>query len=284
MLASFVVHVKPEENAFLGLNTGPSIHALLLRLIDESNPHLAADLHSDSQVKPFTVSPLQGKLARTGGRQVALKDNVYRLRFTTLSEDVFTSLNKTLLSKFISENVINLEGNKFTIISVGMEPSEEDPWAGLSSFEELYDGASEELKVTLAFRYPTTFRQRGMNFLFPLPANAFYGYWQKWNAFSPMRIDDSFIPWIEASVMVEAHRLQTRAVHFDNFQLNGFIGTCRYCTMAGPRERVKELNALADFAFYAGTGAKTTMGMGQTRRIDARPLPNRAGGNAQERR
>jgi CRISPR-associated endoribonuclease Cas6 len=32
-------------------------------------------------------------------------------------------------------------------------------------------------------------------------------------------------------------------------------------------DKLKALNALADFAFYCGTGAKTTMGMGQTRRI-----------------
>jgi CRISPR-associated endoribonuclease Cas6 len=28
-----------------------------------------------------------------------------------------------------------------------------------------------------------------------------------------------------------------------------------------------QLNTLADFAFYAGVGIKTTMGMGQTRRV-----------------
>ena len=31
-------------------------------------------------------------------------------------------------------------------------------------------------------------------------------------------------------------------------------------------ERLREVNLLADFAFYCGTGYKTTMGMGQTRR------------------
>jgi hypothetical protein len=32
-------------------------------------------------------------------------------------------------------------------------------------------------------------------------------------------------------------------------------------------EMLKQVNLLADFAFYAGTGLKATMGMGQTRRL-----------------
>ena len=35
------------------------------------------------------------------------------------------------------------------------------------------------------------------------------------------------------------------------------------------RKHVRLFNALVDYAIYCGTGAKTTMGMGQTRRIRA---------------
>ena len=40
---------------------------------------------------------------------------------------------------------------------------------------------------------------------------------------------------------------------------------------------VKQLNMLANFAFYAGVGQKTTMGMGQARRL---PLRKDQGGMA----
>jgi CRISPR-associated endoribonuclease Cas6 len=33
-------------------------------------------------------------------------------------------------------------------------------------------------------------------------------------------------------------------------------------------EMHRQLNLLADFAFYSGVGAKTAMGMGQVRRIE----------------
>ena len=35
-------------------------------------------------------------------------------------------------------------------------------------------------------------------------------------------------------------------------------------------EMLRLVNLLADFAFYCGTGYKTTMGMGQTRRQEVR--------------
>lgn len=64
------------------------------------------------------------------------------------------------------------------------------------------------------------------------------------------------------------YKLQTRILHFINYQEVGFEGECSFeITDDTDEERLKWLNTLADFAFYCGTGAKTTMGMGQTRRI-----------------
>jgi CRISPR-associated endoribonuclease Cas6 len=47
----------------------------------------------------------------------------------------------------------------------------------------------------------------------------------------------------------------------------GFVGQVTYGLMAENEAARCQLNALADFAFYAGVGIKTTMGMGQTRRV-----------------
>ncbi|MDI6814653.1 MAG: CRISPR-associated endoribonuclease Cas6 [Dehalococcoidales bacterium] len=267
MLASFVVHLQPEENAFLSLNTGSSIHALFLSLIAENDPGLATQLHKDSPAKPFTVSPLQGKFARTGRHLATLKDNIYWLRLTTLTEQVFAALDRTLLAKLAYQGEINIEGASFRIADVKVEPAEDNPWGDVTSFEEIYEQADTKLEIALVFHSPTTFRQRGMNLPFPLPVTTFYSYWQKWNAFSSLLLDESLISWVETNVAVEAHHLQTKMVPFGDFQLSGFIGTCRYRILKGEAPRIRQLNALADLAFYAGTGAKTTMGMGQTRRV-----------------
>lgn len=50
------------------------------------------------------------------------------------------------------------------------------------------------------------------------------------------------------------------------YPLIGFAGKCMYRIMDDDPVRVREVNGLADFALLAGTGMKTTQGMGQTRR------------------
>jgi CRISPR-associated endoribonuclease Cas6 len=267
MLASFDVVIKPEENAFLGMNTGKLMYAVFLKLIDEVDPDLAKRLHSPAGVKPFTVSPLNGELTRSGRYLVASRDGSYRFRFTALTKEAFTGLNKVLMGKIAPRNALNLEGDRFDILKVDMERSADTEWAGLSSYYELLDNAGDDLKITLAFSSPTAFRQGRVSLLFPLPMNVFYGYWRKWNAFSPKKIDKGFVDWLTANVLVESYQLETNAMSFKGFQQNGFIGTCRYVALDNDKERLHQLNALADFAFYCGTGAKTTMGMGQTRRI-----------------
>jgi CRISPR-associated endoribonuclease Cas6 len=48
----------------------------------------------------------------------------------------------------------------------------------------------------------------------------------------------------------------------------GFVGSCSF-RLVGLQDPdvVKTLNALADFAFFAGVGAKTTMGFGVAKRL-----------------
>ncbi len=47
MFASFIVYLRPLEVAPLGRTLGRSLHGLLLRLISQTDPHLANALHSD---------------------------------------------------------------------------------------------------------------------------------------------------------------------------------------------------------------------------------------------
>jgi CRISPR-associated endoribonuclease Cas6 len=58
--------------------------------------------------------------------------------------------------------------------------------------------------------------------------------------------------------------------HYRTTTFPGFVGSCSFRLVAVQNpELVKTLNALADFAFYAGIGAKSTMGCGVARRINA---------------
>jgi CRISPR-associated endoribonuclease Cas6 len=68
-------------------------------------------------------------------------------------------------------------------------------------------------------------------------------------------------------VLLANYKLDTHILHFNGYQEKGFEGQCQLELPAEINaDEVKAINALADFSFYCGTGAKTTMGMGQTRR------------------
>jgi len=268
MLASFVLSLEPLQTAPVGNSLGASLHGLFFNLLREGDAALARRVHDADAVKPFTVSPLNGKLPRVAGERMAVAGLTYWARFTTLTEEVYHALNPVLLGRFLSGGAVTLDGVAFKVVDVAAEPREGKYLGRLSSAEEIWERASAVPDITLRFASPTAFKQRGLNLLFPIPANVFHSYREKWNAFTPFPIDEDFVPWVEQNVAVEAHHVQTRMIWFGEFQLHGFTGWCRFTAKDKDATRLKQLNALADFAFFCGTGAKTTQGMGQTRRIN----------------
>ena len=268
MLASFAIQIRPEQNAFLPLSLGSTLHALFLALITDSQPELARQLHSDQPVKPFTVSPLEGKFARTGSHLVALSDNTYWFRFTVLTEEVFTALNKTLLGKFTSKSRINLNGNDFSLASVTLEPTVDNAWGGISSFEEIYEDAATEPDISFLFYSPTAFRHKRMNLPLPTPSLIWSSLWEKWNAFAPIAISSEFKDYADEHIALARYNLRTRMINLADAGQVGFTGKCQYLCLSRDSHWLRQMNALADFALYSGVGAKTTMGMGQTRRVN----------------
>jgi CRISPR-associated endoribonuclease Cas6 len=76
-------------------------------------------------------------------------------------------------------------------------------------------------------------------------------------------------------IRVSGYRLKTGLLDFGTYRELGFQGDVSYEIDArAPDELVKTIQALGDFAFFSGVGAKTTMGMGQARRMShARSIP-----------
>lgn len=270
MFASFVLSLEPTQTAPVSKTLGVSLQGLFYRLLQEGNAALAQRVHDADAVKPFTVSPLNGKLPRVAGERMAVGGMTYWARFTTLSEEIYNALNPVLLGHFLHGDTVTLDGIAFKVVDVTTEARVDRKLGHLSSAEEIWERADATDTITLRFASPTTFKQRGLNLLFPIPANVFHSYREKWNAFTVFPIDDGFLPWVEQNVAVEAHHLQTRMIWFGEFQLHGFTGWCRYTTKDTDAARLKQLNVLADFAFFCGTGQKTTQGMGQTRRMRAK--------------
>jgi CRISPR-associated endoribonuclease Cas6 len=268
VIASFVVELAPLECRQLGRTVWKSLHGLLFHLLGQADPTLAKVLHTTNQVKPFTVSMLQGDVTWADGRPRVVPESRCRVRYTTLVPEVFAVLGRVLLEQSAFQGEVEIDGAPFQVENVRVHPNDTRGWGGITSHEQLHERAGTVDRFDLAFCSPTTFRQGNKNLLFPLPASVFGSYWQRWRCFSGVELSADLIDFVAENVAVEQHRLQTEMVPYGpRHQLHGFTGRCTYRVLERDPLKLKELNALADYALYCGTGQKTTQGLGQTRRV-----------------
>jgi CRISPR-associated endoribonuclease Cas6 len=167
----------------------------------------------------------------------------------------------------VAKQALRLESAVFNIDSVLVNKAE-SPLCNFQRFEELIENGTMEHTLHLQFDSVTTFRSGGKrNIIFPEPSLILGSYYNKWQHFSTLTFPESLTVCWE-NVRLSRYKLETHIQHFAGYQETGFAGKCTLeLDKELPEDAVKAINILADFAFYCGTGAKTTMGMGQTRRI-----------------
>ncbi len=265
----------------LPATAGRAIYSLVLGAIAQVDPKLAERLHaSGSQPRQpvrFTTSPLQGPLTPTaGGRSVRLDpQGEYWLRVTGLDREVSEQLLELCETLPARGQQWELLGVPLEVVGATAKP-EEHPWAAQIAYADLYRRWVVECprpprRLGLQFLSPTTFRKGKRNFPFPLPRLVFLTLAEKWNAFSPVHLGADLHEVIDGAVELARYELRTRVLRFPHGPETGFVGRCEYRllldrTTAEGDTIGRLLHLLADFAFFAGVGAKTAMGMGQTRR------------------
>ena len=285
MLASMVISLNPTENAILPPTMGHQVHAAFLHILRQVNTDIAERLHTDQSYKPFTVSPLQGKFDKHGKGKIFIRAGTgCWLRFTVLDDNLLAALTRYFMED--THPVLRLGDNTFQVTKVtASENGKSGGWGGHSTFEAIFDKATPFDKLSVRFYSPTAFKvynrvaNCSQNYVFPDPLYCFHSWLKKWNAFSPIPVEeDELLDFIHTRIQFSRYSIRTRIMNFGGYRQLGFVGDCEYQFMrngstsgsdetegSSPRY-LKQVNALANFAFYCGTGYKTTMGMGQTRR------------------
>lgn len=266
MLASFLVYLRPTNQAPLSSHPGRSLHGLFINLLADTDPELADRLHSQMPNKPFTVSSLMGRFARDGSRQIVTPDEVYRVRYTVLTEEIFAGLSQTLLNRYLYGQAVEIDREPFQIERISADPQDTKGWGQVTSYQDLFQQRDQAQEIRLRFSSPTAFKTGDIHLLFPLPRSVFNSYRRTWRTFVEIPLSEDLMDFVEQHVVVSYYKLRTEVIRAGRFHLIGFVGNCTYRIMDEDPVRVGELNALADFALFAGTGMKTTQGMGQTRR------------------
>jgi len=267
LLISCIISLQVAAEALVPPALGQVLHAFFLDSVRALDAELSAELHAPAAVKPFTVSPLWGRAEFTDNRWRLYPGEEYTFRVTAVSPRLGAWLRDIWLNALPEE--ITLAGARLKLTGATAD-ARRHPWAGAADYLEIYNKwiSRDEVpgRFTLAFRSPTAFRNRGINYPLPDPQKIFVQLLQKWNRYSPINLGDNFTEFIENNVYPASFKLETKIIHFDRYKQVGFTGLCTF----GMRGREGEIPArvvhmLAEYAFYAGVGYKTTMGMGQVR-------------------
>ena len=275
MPISTLISLIPETDVTLRPTMGHHAHAAFLSILRESAPDFAEKLHAHAAQKPFTVSPLLGKMEKRGNLRHIKAGTECKLRFTFLDDELFTHFGKAFLT--LTMPSIRLGEAVFQVRQLTSHATEERSWSGNATYAELVQSAKTDTQMSFQFYSPTAFRrltprgQQTRSDTYVDILRCYQSWINKWNAFAPIKLDKTeILSFVREYGQVTNVRTESRVLNFGRHTEGGWVGTCAWIFYPEDLlddDLLRTVNCLSDFAFYCGTGYKTTMGMGQTRRI-----------------
>ena len=194
----------------------------------------------------------------------------YYVRVTGLTPTASQALETVFLQQ--RPATWRLAGHTFEVVQACCD-AREDGWSGRTMYEALAAGQLLQpgglpRKVTLQFYSATSFQSKGMHVPVPLPNLVFGSLVDRWNAFSPVTLSPEIRRFGEELVALSNYDLKSGVVQQKSgAPLIGGIGRATYSALGGDQYWLATMQMLADFALYSGVGVKTTIGMGQVRRV-----------------
>ncbi len=185
-------------------------------------------------------------------------------RISLLDDTLFSKLTQLWLN-LNPHHPWHLGPADLYITSIQGTPQSIQPWANASTYAQLYKEASEsDRTIHFNFSTPTAFRQGQYDTTLPTRESVFNSLLSRWNKYSSIEFSHIAIE----SVFPSFININTEILADSRSKFIGIIGEVSY-RLLGEIEpiQIKQINALADFALYAGIGRKTTMGMGIARRL-----------------
>lgn len=268
---SLVLNLLPTSPIPPGYLTGKHLHALFLTVVSSVDQSLGDRLHEQKTEKAFTLSPLQVSNSPRCDRalQWEHKQSIPAgtgcwWRVSLLDDALFGDLTSLWLN-LNPDHPWHLGPANLQITSILGTARSPQPWANFSSYGQLYEQASESQRQ-LAFQVctPATFRQGKYDSALPTRECVFHSLLNRWNRYSGMTFPETLIEPLFPSFF----DIRTELVSHPEGKWAGCVGAISYRILGDADSTViKQLNALADFALYAGIGRKTPMGMGMVRRM-----------------
>lgn len=267
MLSSFVIELETLDPITLNGYGGEAIHGLFFEILRSYSEKAAEYLHDENRKsKPFSLSGiLEGKSKSDGKLLLDSGENV-SFRISVLEEKLIPDILAAFAKALNLKTKFPLGNGKIVVNKINYQTNS-SPWVQSSLYPKLFEEAKPVDRIKLRFLSPTSFRTRGKQRTLPDASLIFSSLLERWNSFSGIRFNRDFLEKM-ADVHPSQFGLRSELVQFANYKIIGFKGTVEYrFGNEFAKEEKRIINTLADFAFFAGVGYKTTMGMGQTVRL-----------------
>lgn len=269
---SLILTLIPQSTIPPGYLKGKHLHALFLNLVSSVDRTLGTHLHDQKTDKAFTLSPLQIGHPKTTDF-ILQREHKYPIkagtpcwwRIALLNDSLFGNLTQLWLN-LNPEQPWHLGPANLQITSILGTPHTDFPWANYATYADIYAQASEEERqINLAFCTPTAFRQMHFDTALPTRDLVFNSLLRKWNQYSGIEFFSDLIEPIYPSFF----DIHTEIIDDARSKFIGCVGVMNFRILGEVESmKIKQINALADFALYSGVGRKTPMGMGMVRRIN----------------
>ncbi|MBD2344241.1 CRISPR-associated endoribonuclease Cas6 [Anabaena subtropica] len=269
---SLVLNLLPQSPIPPQYLTGRHLHALFLTLVSSVDRELGDRLHDSDADKAFTLSPLQ--IAFTRGSKGSQLQYFHQQqisagtpcwwRISLLDDTLFSQLTQLWLN-LNPDHPWHLGPANLYITSIQGTPQSTQPWANATTYAQLYEQASESDRTfNFSFATPTAFRQGKFDTTLPTRECVFNSLLSRWHKYSGIEFSQIAIESIFPSFL----NIHTEILADSRSKFIGILGQVNYRILGDVEPiQIKQINALANFALYAGVGRKTTMGMGMMRRL-----------------
>ncbi len=281
---SLILNLIPQSPIYPNFLTGRHYHALFLNLVSYVDKNLGDHLHENTSDKAFALSPIQTRppmsRLKNGDRKHVQSHLQSHLqwhheqpippgtscwwRISLLDDTLFSKLTNLWLN-LNPEQPWHLGSADLFITGIQGTPQSNQPWANATTYQLIYDNASEtDTIIKFTFATPTAFRQGKFDMTLPTKESVFNSLLSRWNKYSNIEFPGVNLESIYPSFF----NIHTEIVADSRSKFIGFVGEVNYRIMGDVEAiSIKQINTLADFALYSGVGRKTTMGMGMVSRM-----------------
>lgn len=268
MIGAIVYELRAITSDSLPLYHGQQLHGLCFKILKDYSPALAAYVHDQMSIKPFTSAELayQGKKGAADRRLHIGEGTLLRWRVTALCDEV--------LQAFLSLQ----PGYRFSLGNLQLEVQricaapELCAYSGIVEPTEMLAecfSCSPPVSITVDFQSVTTFRLGKNDFPWPLPEYVFGSLADKWETLKmPGDISRNLAAEAAAAVLPQEWQGKSCIINLaPRRSARGFVGRFTY-GLANLSETDRGILALlAAYAEFAGVGRWTSHGLGQVRVI-----------------